>query len=68
MGKKEQMKELTKERARVRMDVRLPRGKKNAKKGEEKICNRKLSRAWSICLFFEEMFPLCALSDIFLHI
>lgn len=53
MEKKEQMKELTKERARVRMDVRLPRGKKNAKKkkGEEKICNRKLSRAWSICLF-----------------
>lgn len=32
MGKKKQMKELTKERERVRMDVRLVKGKKNAKK------------------------------------
>lgn len=68
MEKKEQMKELTKERARVRMDVRLPRGKKNAKKGEEKICNRKLSRAWSICLFFRGNVPtLCLVRHIFTY-
>lgn len=36
MGKKKQMKELTKERERVRMDVRLVKGKKNAKKKERR--------------------------------
>jgi len=52
MEKKKQMNELTKERERVRMDVRLVRGKKECKKkGEEKICNHKVAHALSICLF-----------------
>lgn len=52
MEKKEQMKELTKERERVRMDVRLVRGKKRLqKKGEEKFFNHKVSHALSFCLF-----------------
>jgi len=61
MEKKEQMKELTKERERVRMDVRLVRGKKyrQKKKGEEKICNHKVSHVLSICLFLKQMFPHC---------
>lgn len=36
MEKKEQMKELTKERERVRMDVRLVRGKKRLQKKERR--------------------------------
>lgn len=51
------------------MDVRLVKGKKNAKKkkGEEKICNHKVAHALSICLFFEQMFPLYLFRHIFTY-
>lgn len=65
MEKKKQMNELTKERERVRMDVRLVRGKKECKKkGEEKICNHKVAHALSICLFSNK----CSHSVSFRHI